>query len=75
MSTNPYAPPQEQSEADPVEELCVRAPDLRDEIQAVAATGNQGPFAKPTPTRKLVTAILWAVLTIVAFAIWDRVKR
>ncbi len=75
MNTNPYAPPQAPSEADPVEELCVRAPDLREEIQAVAATGNQGPFAKPTPARKLVTAILWAVLTIVAFAIWDRVKR
>ena len=40
MSTNPYAPPQEQSEADPVEELCVRAPDLRDEIQAARRAGN-----------------------------------
>jgi hypothetical protein len=44
MNTNPYAPPQAPSEADPVEELCVRAPDLRDEIQAVAATGNQAPL-------------------------------
>jgi|GEM_PF-4409113 len=65
MNTNPYAPPQAPAEADPVEELCVRAPDLRDEIQAVAATGNQGPLS-PKKGSKVTTVIFYLFMLLVA---------
>ncbi len=64
MNTNPYAPPQAPSEADPVEELCVRAPDLRDEIHAVAATGNQGPLS-PKKDSKITTVVFYVFMLLV----------
>lgn len=75
MNTNPYAPPQAPTEADPVEELCVRAPDLREEIQAVAATGNQGPFAAPKPLRKFRSLLVWIILTVLMVTLWHYLSR